>query len=124
MPTSLRSPPSDTNEMRGAESGSLSLLGGFAAALLLLLSLAYGVTTWSEVRADQINRLDTAIVLSEKALDRFFVESQAQLRELSFELEEGGGLEHLSVARRLLGRYATLHVDALAPISRARASAW
>jgi hypothetical protein len=92
--TSVSSPPVATTEPGGAESDCLSLLGGFAAALLSLLAVAYGLSTCTEVRADQINQLDTAISLSEKAPDRFFVESQARLHELSFDLEEEDGLAH------------------------------
>ena len=114
MSKSVSSPPGETAEPGGAESDYLSLLGDFAAALLSLLAVAYGLSTWTEVRADQINQLDTAISLSEKALDRFFVESQAQLHELSFDLEEEDGLAHLAVAQRLLRRYAALHVEAVA----------
>ena len=102
------------SEANRVESGYLSLLGGFAAGLLLLLAVAYGVLTWRDVRDDQINQLDTALVLSQKALDRFFVESQAQLRELSMVLKEDHGLDDLAVARRLLRRYAELHADAVA----------
>ncbi len=110
MPTPERSSHRDP----GGERDYLSLLGGFVAALLVLLAVLYGAATWKEVRADQANQLDTALILSQKALDRFFVESQAQLRELSLDLEEDGGLDNLVVARGLLKRYAALHADAVA----------
>lgn len=84
------------------------------AALLVFLAGLYGAATWKEVREDQTNQLDTALILSQKALDRFFVESQSQLRELSLDLAEDGGLDDLVVARGLLRRYAALHADAVA----------
>ena len=111
---SVPTPERPSHRNPGGERDYLSLLGGFVAARLVLLAVLYGAATWKEVRADQANQLDTALILSQKALDRFFVESQAQLRELSLDLEEDGGLDNLVVARGLLKRYAALHADAVA----------
>jgi PAS domain S-box-containing protein len=106
--------PAPVRDTPATERDYLSLLGCFTAALLLALAVVYGVTEWKEARGDQLEQLDTAIVLSEKALDRFFVESQAQLRELSMDLAEEDGLDHLPAAQRLVKRYADLHPESIA----------
>ena len=108
MPESARSSVNPTSRTEGQY---MLRMAAFAAALLVLLAVAYGFAAWQEVRMDEVSQLDTALVLSQKALDRFFVESQAQLRELSLDIDEADGLHHLSAAQRLLQRYADLHAD-------------
>ncbi len=110
MPTSTFAPDPPPSR---ADSDYLSLLGALAAGILLVLVVIYGVTEWHEVRADQVDQLDTALVLSQKALDRFFVESQAQMRELVLDLADADALNRPRAAHRLLMRYASLHTDAL-----------
>ncbi|CAN5556473.1 hypothetical protein BH09PSE5_BH09PSE5_44360 [soil metagenome] len=95
----------------------VSYLGALAAlvgVLLIGFVVLFGSVSWRAEKADQIEQMQTVLELTEKGLDRYFIQAQTSLSDLAQDIVEAGGLADLNVSRRLLQRYAALHPDTTA----------
>ena len=81
--------------------------------LLLGFVVLFGWASWRSEREEQILQLETALELSEKALDRYFLQVDTGLRELAFDLVSGPGLSDLSRVQLLLKRFNELNPDSV-----------
>ena len=86
-------------------------LAAFAGLLLLALTVAYGLRAWQLERAEQLDRMQTALQLTQKALDSHFVQMEAALHGLALELTDGPGLADLEHARTHLERFRRLRPE-------------
>jgi len=91
---------------------SLKQLAALLSALLLGFVLLFGWAAWRSEREDQIVQLQTALTLSQKALDRYFLQIEAGLRELAMDLQETDAVARPDRGQAQLERYAELHPEA------------
>jgi PAS domain S-box-containing protein len=94
----------------------LNRLAALTGVLLAVFVLLFGSISWRCVKTDQIRQLQTVLELSEKALDRYFVQSQAGLEELALDIQSANGIADPAAAQPLLRRYQTLHPESTSVI--------
>jgi signal transduction histidine kinase len=86
----------------------------FTGGLLLAFVLLFGWQSWQAAKADQIQQLRTVAELTERAIDRYFVQMQSALADLAEDIVSNDGLSELARTQRRLVRFKSEHSELLA----------
>lgn len=86
------------------------LLGG----LLLAFAILFGWYSWQATRQEQVRQMQSALTISETALDRYFTQVQAGLASLAQDLISSEHVHNGPHAQQLLKRFHSLHPETLA----------
>lgn len=78
---------------------------------LLALTGLFAWHSWLTTKQDQLVQLQTVAELTEKATDRYFLQTQRALGSLADDLTDSGGLSDLERAQRLLFRFQQQHPE-------------
>lgn len=79
--------------------------------LLLGFVAIFGWHSWHEEKDEQLRQLQTVLELSQKSLDRYFVQLETGLRGLSLDIQHAGGAADTAPAQELLRRFSELHPE-------------
>ena len=90
---------------------NLNRLAALLGMALFVLALLLGVATWHDVKRDSVEQMQTVLDLSQKSLDRYFVQAEAGMRDLAMDIADVDGLTNLPEAHRLLRRYIALRPE-------------